>query len=163
MAHTPVVSVRFNIGMSNIISLVRNIQYGYILSSHVMSPRFLQFKLLLLFNIDPTSFKTFDADFTILESLAICLSSYISHVLVLLGIQRGSTIFLRVGLGIYLRRSTYILGSGLVINTDTYESLRLYLGQFWYSKQLNNTIISVIPVPEIDLILVESSAVMYGF
>ena len=97
------VSVRYNIGMSNLVSLVRNLQYGAILSFQVLIPRFLRFECLLLFDVNPTYFKTFNADFTVITNLDIYLSLSTSLVLVLLGVQRGLTILLQAGLRIMLQ------------------------------------------------------------
>ena len=147
MARTHVVSVSYNTVVSNIVSLVLNLRYRAILSSQVLSPSLLWFEWILLFDVNHTAFKTFGYDFTVLENIDIYLSLSTSHVLVLLWLKRGSAILLRVRLRIllwctkphverywYLLRSTYIFRLGSVINTDTYEHLRLSSGWVRYSK-----------------------------
>ena len=65
MARTPAVSVLYDICVLNLVSLVFNPWYRAILSFWVMIPSFLWFGWLLLFDVDPTDFKTFNADFII--------------------------------------------------------------------------------------------------
>ena len=89
--------------MSNLVSLVRNLRYGAILSFQVLSPRFLRFECLLLFDVNPTYFKTFNANFTLITNLAIYLSLSTSLALVLMGVQRGLAVLLQAGLHILLQ------------------------------------------------------------
>ena len=51
-----------------------------------------------------TALKTFNADFKILTNLAIYFSLSTYRVLALLGVQRGPTILIRVGICILLWR-----------------------------------------------------------
>ena len=104
MADTPAVSVRYDIGVLNIVLLVCNIQHGVVLSLQVLRPSFSFSSIDYYYSMSILWIKKeIDADFRILTNLAIYLSLSTYRVLVLPRLQCGSTILIRAGLCILLR------------------------------------------------------------
>ena len=120
MPHTPAVYVWYDIGVSNLVSLVRNLWYGAILSFQVMSPNILRFDWLILFDVNTIVFKTFNADFMILK---ISLSTSL-HLPLACWYLWGCNVFWLSYFG-----SGYIFWFGAHIhmssNTDTYAGLHI--------------------------------------